>query len=116
MALHVHHNEDETFYILDGYVTVQIGDDRFDLTAGDYAFAPRNVPHAYAIRPERARMLVTLCPGGLEELVVGGGIPVTGGERAPGRNVVPATEEMARLLAELGLDVVGPPLVVDELS
>ena len=114
-ALHVHRNEDETFYILDGEVTVQIGDQRVDLAAGDYAFAPRDVPHAYAVRSESARMLVTLCPGGLEELFVTGGIPVTG-DIPPAENVLPPPEEIARLLAEHGVEVVGPPLVVvDEL-
>jgi quercetin dioxygenase-like cupin family protein len=113
-ALHVHRNEDETFYVLDGDVTVQIGDRRFDLGAGDYAFAPRNVPHAYAVRSERARMLVTLCPGGLEELFVAGGIPVVGDE-APAEDVLPPPEELARLLAQYGVEVVGLPLVVEDL-
>jgi quercetin dioxygenase-like cupin family protein len=113
-ALHVHRNEDETFYVLDGEVTVQIGDQRIDLAAGDYAFAPRDVPHAYAVRSESARMLVTLCPGGLEELFVTGGIPVTG-DIPPAENVLPPPEEVARLLAEHGVEVVGPSLVVGEL-
>jgi hypothetical protein len=59
-------------------------------------------------------MLVTLCPGGLEELFVTGGIPVTG-DIPPAENVLPPPEEIARLLAEHGVEVVGPPLVVDEL-
>jgi len=39
--VHVHHNEDETFYILEGQVTMFIGDERIDLDAGDYCFGPR---------------------------------------------------------------------------
>ena len=60
--LHVHHNEDETFYILEGQVTMFVGDERIDLEAGDYCFGPRGVPHAYLVRSERARMLVTGTP------------------------------------------------------
>ena len=41
--LHLHHNEDETFYVLEGAVTLLVGDDRFDLDAGDYCFGPREV-------------------------------------------------------------------------
>jgi quercetin dioxygenase-like cupin family protein len=113
-ALHVHHNEDETFFVLEGEVTVQVGQERYDLAAGDYVFAPRDVPHAYAVRSGRARMLVTLCPGGLEEFFVANGIPVTG-DVAPAEDVVPPPEETARLLAAHGVEVVGPALVVDEL-
>jgi quercetin dioxygenase-like cupin family protein len=112
--LHVHRREDETFYVVEGEVTVQVGDQRFHLAAGDFAFAPRDVPHGYAVRSERARMLVTLCPGGLEELFVASGAPVTGAE-APGPDVAPPPEELARLMAERGVEVVGPRLVVEEL-
>ena len=60
--LHVHHNEDETFYVLEGEVTIFVGDERIDLEAGDYCFGPRGIPHAYLVRSERARMLVTISP------------------------------------------------------
>ena len=63
--LHVHHNEDETFYVLEGEVTMFVGDERIDLEAGDYCFGPRDIPHAYVVRSERARMLVTISPVGL---------------------------------------------------
>src|SRR5213592_4562362 len=42
---HLHHNEDETFYVLEGEVTVLVGDERIDLDAGDYCFAPRGIAH-----------------------------------------------------------------------
>ena len=56
---HVHRNEDEAFYVLEGEVTILVGDERIDLSPGDYAFAPRGIPHAYIVRSEQARMLVT---------------------------------------------------------
>ena len=86
--LHVHHNEDETFYVLDGEVTVLVGDERIDLEAGDYCFGPRGVTHAYIVRSERARMLVTISPSGSEELFVALGVPVTGAE-PPAEAVMP---------------------------
>jgi quercetin dioxygenase-like cupin family protein len=112
--LHLHHNEDETFYVLEGEVTVQVGDERIDLVAGDYLFAPREVAHAYVVRSERARMLGTLCPAGLEQLIVSLGVPVTGAE-PPTDAVMPPMDEMVRLFASYGCEILGPPLSLDQL-
>jgi quercetin dioxygenase-like cupin family protein len=112
---HLHHNEDETFYILEGEVTAIVGDERIDLRKGDYCFAPRGVPHAYVIRSERARMLVTLTPGGLEELFVNLGIPITGSE-APTETVMPPMDETAREFGRYGCEILGPPLALSDVS
>lgn len=61
--MHVHHNEDETFYALEGEILALVGDERITLSAGDFAFAPRGVPHATVVSSERARVLVTTSPG-----------------------------------------------------
>lgn len=112
--LHVHRNDDETFYVIDGEITVLVGDDRIDLSAGDYAFAPRGVTHAYIVRSERARMLTTISPAGLEELFVACGVPVSGSER-PAEEVMPPIEETIRLFAGYGCDIVGPPPTLEDL-
>jgi quercetin dioxygenase-like cupin family protein len=112
--LHLHHNEDETFYVLEGEVTILVGEDLIDLSAGDYLFAPREVAHAYVVRSERARMLGTLCPGGLEQLIITLGVPVTGPE-PPTDPVMPPMEEMVRLFAGYGCEILGPPLSLDQL-
>ena len=110
--LHLHHNEDETFYILEGDVTVLVGDERLDLTVGDYVFAPRGVAHAYVVRSERARMLVTASPGGVEQFFVRHGIPVTGSE-PPTAAVMLPMDELVRLFADYGCEILGPPLSLD---
>lgn len=112
--LHLHHNEDETFYVLDGEVTFLVGDARVDVAAGDFLFAPRDVPHAYVVRSERARMLVTASPGGIEQVFVSLGVPVTGSE-PPADAVMPMDEAM-RLFAGFGAEILGPPLSLDDLS
>jgi quercetin dioxygenase-like cupin family protein len=112
--VHVHHGEDETFYILEGQVTMFVGDERIDLEAGDYCFGPRGVPHAYLVRSERSRMLVTVSPSGSEQLFVALGVPVTGAAR-PTETVMPPMPEMARLFAEYGAEILGPPHTLDEL-
>jgi quercetin dioxygenase-like cupin family protein len=112
--LHVHHNEDETFYVIEGEITVLVGDERIDLTAGDFAFAPRDIAHAYIVSSERARMLTTLSPAGLEELFVELGEVVIGTE-PPAEDVLPPIDELVRRFAAYGCDVVGPPPTLAEL-
>jgi quercetin dioxygenase-like cupin family protein len=43
---HIHDNEDESIYLLDGEVTVSVGDRSYDLVPGSFIFMPRGVPHA----------------------------------------------------------------------
>jgi len=112
--LHLHHNEDETFYVLEGEVTILVGDVRIDLMAGDYVFAPRGIAHAYVVRAERARMLVTASPGGVEQFFVSQGVPVTGSE-PPTDAVMPPMDELVRLFAEYGCEILGPPLSLNDL-
>ncbi len=114
-ALHVHHNEDESFYVVEGDVTLLVGGERIDLATGDYAFAPRGIAHAYIVRSERARMLVTFSPGGLEELFVAFGMPVDAGE-PPGGEVQPPIDELVRRFGGYGCEIVGPPPTLDDLA
>jgi quercetin dioxygenase-like cupin family protein len=67
--LHVHHREDEGFWILDGSATFEVGDQTIEARAGDYLFGPRDIPHRYTTGPEGCRMLFILTPGGFEELL-----------------------------------------------
>jgi mannose-6-phosphate isomerase-like protein (cupin superfamily) len=67
--LHVHHREDEAFFILEGSATIHVGDASFEVSAGDYAFGPRDIPHRYSIGPNGCRMLFICTPGGFENLV-----------------------------------------------
>ena len=113
--LHLHHNEDETFYVLEGEVTIVVGDQRIDLNAGDYVFAPREIAHAYVVRSERARMLVTASPAGVEQFFVSHGVPVTGTE-PPSDAVMLPMDELMRLFADYGCEILGPPLSLSDLS
>jgi len=113
--LHVHHNEDETFFVLEGQVTMFVGDEQIGLEAGDFCFGPRGVPHAYLVRSPRARMLVTISPSGSEQLFLSLGVPVTGAE-PPTDTVMPPMPEMARLFAGYGAEILGPPRSLSDLA
>jgi quercetin dioxygenase-like cupin family protein len=72
--MHVHHREDESFYILEGEVTLQCGEQRFRASAGAFVFLPRDVPHTFVVEGDRpARMLTLLTPGGGEGAFIEGG-------------------------------------------
>jgi quercetin dioxygenase-like cupin family protein len=68
--LHVHHRDDEGFWVLDGRVTFHVGDASVLAGPGDYAYGPRNVPHRFDVGDEGCRMLFILTPGGLDELIM----------------------------------------------
>ena len=66
--LHVHSNEDELFYILEGEHIVQRGDEEVRVGPGDAIFLPRGVPHSQRrVVPGEGRHLAVCTPAGLEE-------------------------------------------------
>ena len=62
-----HHDFDETFYVIEGELTFQLGDELFTRKAGELAFAPRGVPHTYAnLSAAPTRHLIVCTPAGFE--------------------------------------------------
>lgn len=60
--------EDEALFVLEGTYAVQIGARIVELGPGDYAFVPREMPHAYTnAGPAPGRLLVLVSPGGIHE-------------------------------------------------
>jgi mannose-6-phosphate isomerase-like protein (cupin superfamily) len=110
--VHIHHREDETFYVAEGEVSFFVGDERIEATAGDYVFAPCDVPHTYLVRSEQARMLVTYAPAGIEQFFIEMGLPVLD-ERQPPVPVVPDHDTFARAMGAYGVDLIGPPPALD---
>ena len=107
--LHVHHREDESFYVLEGELTMRCGDRTFRATAGAFVFLPRDVPHTFVVEGDRpARMLTLLTPGG------GEGVFIDGGRPAEHAGLPPVTPpDIAALKAvsfAYGAEIVGPPL------
>ena len=65
--LHVHENEDELFYVLEGEHVFQVGDQDHRAGPGDVVFAPRGVPHSQRrVVPRTGRVLVLTSPAGFE--------------------------------------------------
>ncbi len=94
---HVHSREEEGFYILEGEITFQIGDQRVVATAGMFANMPVGTPHSFKNESQRpARMLISVAPAGLEQMFFEVGVPVAqGATSAP----PPSKTEIEKLLA-----------------
>jgi mannose-6-phosphate isomerase-like protein (cupin superfamily) len=61
---HIHHQDDEAWYVLEGALQFQIGDERFEAGPGSAVLAAKGIPHAYgnARRGERVRYLLVMTP------------------------------------------------------
>ena len=68
-VLHVHHQEDEGFWILEGEMTFYVGDQTIKALPGSFLFGPKGVPHAFTVDSGPARLLLVLSPAGFEDLV-----------------------------------------------
>lgn len=107
--LHRHTREDELFIVLDGELTVQVGETVHQVEAGGLAFAPRQLPHTFSVVSPTARFYILSTPAGLENWFF------ETGEEA-GSLTVPAPSaqlpDFGRLIASLaphGVDFLGPP-------
>jgi quercetin dioxygenase-like cupin family protein len=61
------HGFDEGFYLLEGELTFQVSEELVPVRAGEFAFAPRGVPHTFANQTDRdARFLLVITPAGFE--------------------------------------------------
>ena len=67
--LHVHHREDEGFWVLEGEVTFEVGEETIKASPGSFLLGPKDVPHRYTVDSGPARMLFVLSPAGFEEFI-----------------------------------------------
>lgn len=94
--LHVHANEDEALYVLDGAFRFQLGEEVVDAPERSIMFAPRGVAHCFQnVGAEPGRLLIVFTPSGMERFFA-----LTDGDPS-------VFQAMA---AEVGMQVVGPPL------
>lgn len=105
--LHVHHREDEGFWILEGSATFEVGGQTIEAGAGDYLFGPRGIPHRYAVGPEGCRMLFIMTPGGFEEMVIAMSEPALSRTLPPPPEEEPDWEQVAAIAAAYGCELLG---------
>jgi quercetin dioxygenase-like cupin family protein len=110
LPLHVHRHEDEQVLLLDGRISLWVGDRVHHLLAGDTLALPRGVPHAHAVTSERARIMTIAAPGGFERLFIDMGVPAPPGTTPPPS---PSDAALEEAVGRLGVQIVGPPPEVD---
>ena len=104
---HVHHREDEGFWILAGSATFQVGDTTIEAGPGDYLFGPRGIPHRYTVGDAGCRMLYLMTPGGFEKLVIGMSEPAASRTLPPPSDAEPDWEQVAAVAAANGCELLG---------
>jgi quercetin dioxygenase-like cupin family protein len=98
VPMHLHHNEDEHFIVLEGTFHAAVGNKRVDLSAGETITVVRGVPHAWCNASKApVHMLVIFSPAGIEGLFR---------EVAAARDI----REIEMIAKRYGTDIVGPPL------
>ena len=101
---HLHHVEDEWFYVLEGEYIVEIGGQLHHLKSGDSVLGPRGIPHAFAfVGDTSGRFLITYAPAGrMEEFF-------DSRDRGEGRTTYVFDAEKMRAY---GMELTGPPLTI----
>jgi quercetin dioxygenase-like cupin family protein len=103
--LHVHHHEDETFWLLDGSVTFQMAGREIEARPGDLVFGPRGIPHSYTVGADGCRTLFILTPGGFEELVEAMSRPALDRTLPPHATEEPDWERITEIAARRGNEI-----------
>ena len=103
---HLHHDEDESFYVIDGAVTVKVADRAVTLSTGDFAFGPRGIPHGFRIEGDKpARVLLMQSGGTFAEFVREISQPGDAAVAAP----TPADlQKLVAAAQNFGLSILGP--------
>jgi quercetin dioxygenase-like cupin family protein len=107
--LHVHHREDEWFYVIEGAVTFWVGGTVIEAPAGSFVYGPRDVPHTFLISSPEARFLLVTEPAGFESFMRAMGQPAATltvpPPAAPPADLAP----LIAAAAEYGIEILGPP-------
>ena len=99
--LHIHPNQDEWFYVVEGEYLFQVGEEKYSMKSGDTIFLPRKVKHAFVQLSGKGKMIVSYLPSGkMEDFFA-----VTDRWINP-----PTKEEIEKVFADHDMQVVGAPL------
>lgn len=102
--LHVHHREDEWYYVLSGEFIFKAGDEFHTLPVGGIIWLPRGIPQVWANTSNVMAKLILICqPGGFEKF-----FDDMGSEMAT-VNSEEAQNKMKEVMAKYGMELLGPP-------
>ena len=104
-ARHLHHEQEEWFYVVKGEYIIESGDERYRLGPGDSVLAPRKVPHVLAhVGEGTGKLIAAVQPAGKLEAFFDELAKLKGS---------PSREVLLKLFRAQGMDLAGPPLAVE---
>ena len=102
-ARHLHFEQDEWFYTVEGEFIFEVGENKFRLKPGDSVLAPRKIPHVWAFAGgTRGRILIAFMPAGKMEAFF---------REVTKANAMPSQDP--NLWRAHGMELLGPPLVIN---
>jgi quercetin dioxygenase-like cupin family protein len=107
--LHVHHQEDEWFYVLSGELTFWVDGRVITAAEGSFVYGPRDVPHTFTVSSDEAHFLLVVEPAGFENFLLELSEPAQGATLPPPSAGLPPLEEMMAAAERYGLEILGPP-------
>lgn len=100
-SLHLHFNQDEIFYVVEGTYRFVVGEETMELGVGDIIFLPRMIPHSWIQLTDKGKLLYAVQPAGtLEDFF----------KEMSALKMPPTEEEAKQLHLKHGMKLVGPPL------
>ncbi|CAN5479358.1 hypothetical protein BH11PLA2_BH11PLA2_47670 [soil metagenome] len=106
---HSHSREEEGFFILEGEITFQIGDQRIFATAGMFANMPVGTSHSFKNESDRpAKMLISVAPAGLEQMFFEVGVPVAQGVTTTPPPSKAEIEKLLEVAPKYGIEIKVP--------
>lgn len=107
--LHVHRNEDEWFYVLEGEVTFWVDGEVVVGGPGAFVYGPRDHAHTFSVTSDVARFLVVTEPGAFSGFVRAVGEPAPERVLPPAPTGPPDMEALGAAAARYGIEILGPP-------
>ena len=106
---HIHSREDECFFVLEGEIDFQVGDEKITAGPGAFIQGPRGIPHSFKNNTQLpARMLGFVTPAGFENFFEEFARPVASFDSSA---ISPSKDEVDKLLAaapKYGLQILSP--------
>jgi quercetin dioxygenase-like cupin family protein len=107
--LHVHRNEDEWFYVIEGELTIWVDGETVVAPAGSFVWGPRDLPHTFLVTSDEARFLMVTDPAPFADFIRSASVPAEALTLPSASVPTPSPEELTTLAAEYGIEILGPP-------
>lgn len=100
---HTHHNEDESFYVLEGEMAFVCDGKWMKGGPGTFVYGPRELAHGFVVVGDKpARMLLMCNPGGFEHFILGQATDISAPAGPPDMQL------LMELAAKFHIDIHGP--------